>query len=207
MRRAFPFFLLLAGLILLLLPCIANHRTLQAQHQALNGYRDALSRMDEGTRSSLLIAAEAANDASLLAVDQSGIIGIVAIPALQTTLPIYLGTSETILTKGAGLLEGSSPPIGGCGHHTVLSAHRGLPEARLFRDLDRLVPGDTFTVTVLGQDLTYQVDQILVTLPSDTSALMPREGEDLCTLLTCTPYGINSHRLLVRGKRLPTPAL
>jgi len=163
--------------------------------------------LDNDTRSGLLLAAEAAGDASLLAVDQSGIIGYVTVPALEITLPIYSGTSESSLARGAGLLEGSSLPIGGAGRHTVLSAHRGLPESRLFRNLDRLSPGDTFTVTVLGKELCYQAEQILVVLPWDTSALLPQEGEDLCTLLTCTPYGINSHRLLIRGRRFFVPAL
>lgn len=125
-----------------------------------------------------------------------------SIPALEITLPIYIGTSEAVLAKGAGLLEGSSLPAGESGRHTVISAHRGLPEARMFQDLDRLVPGDTFTVTVLDRVLTYQVDRILVVPPSDTSALLPLGGKDLCTLLTCTPYGINSHRLLVQGSRI-----
>lgn len=207
MRKILPVLLLLAGFSLLLWPSLANRWNSQSQHRALEEYRAAVSRLDAEVCTSLLTAAEASNDATLLAVEGSGIIGCVAIPALQITLPIYAGTDEAALSQGAGLLEGSSLPLGGSGRHTVLSAHRGLPESRLFRDLDRLVPGDTFAVTVLDQVLTYQVDQILVTNPSDTALLAPQDGEDLCTLLTCTPYGINSHRLLVRGRRLSAPSV
>lgn len=202
MRKYCSMLLFLAGILLLLWPGCQSRKTLQQHSRELERYQAAISQLNHDTRSSLLDAADIANDAALLAVGTNEIIGSVAIPALRITLPIYIGTDSETLARGVGLLEGSSVPVGGSGRHTVLSAHRGLPEARMFRDLDRLVPGDIFTITVLGWELTYQVDQILVTLPSDTSALMPRKNEDLCTLLTCTPYGINSHRLLVRGHRI-----
>ncbi len=207
MRKYFPVLLLLAGLSLLLWPSLLKRQSCQSQHRALERYRAAVVRLDTEVCASLLAAAEAGNDSSLLVVEDSGIIGCVSIPTLQVTLPIYAGTDESSLAKGAGLLEGSSLPLGASGHHTVLSAHRGLPEARLFRDLDQLETGDLFTVTVLNRVLTYQVDQILIASPEDTSALLPRDGENLCTLLTCTPYGINSHRLLVRGRRLSSSPL
>jgi len=123
------------------------------------------------------------------------LIGYLTIPSLQLTLPIRSGTSETILRDGTGLMEGTS-----FSEHAVLCGHRGLPESRLFRDLDRLAIGDFFTVTTGDHTITYQVDQILVVTPDDTQVLLPVPGQALCTLLTCTPYGINSHRLLIRGK-------
>ena len=130
-------------------------------------------------------------------LSDAGLVGILEIPALELTLPIRQGTSEDTLRKGVGLLEGTE-----FGHHAVLCGHRGLPEARLFRDLDDLKAGDVFSVTVGENTALYQVDQILVVTPEDTAALLPEEGLALCTLLTCTPYGINSHRLLVRGQRV-----
>ena len=207
MRKYFPVLLLLAGLSLLLWPSLLKRQSCQSQHRALERYRAAVAQLDTEVCASLLAAAEAGNDPSLLAVEDSGIIGCVSVPALQIMLPIYSGTDEVSLSNGAGLLEGSSLPLGGSGRHTVLSAHRGLPDAQLFQDLDQLEVGDCFTVTVLNQVLTYRVEQILVTTPEDVSALLPRDGEDLCTLLTCTPYGINSHRLLVRGRRLSSSLL
>ena len=207
LRKIFSVLLLLTGLFLILWPVLTSRCNSCLQHQALDTYRQAVSRLDKPTCTRLLEAVEAANDAALLAVDSSGIIGSVAVPGLQICLPIYIGTSESALAAGAGLWEGGSLPIGGAGRHMVLSAHRGLPEARMFRNLDQMQPGDTFTVTVLDRVLTYQVVQILEAVPSDVLALLPREGEDLCTLVTCTPYGINSHRLLVQGQRISVPAL
>ena len=202
MRKIVSLVLLLSGLGLLVYPALSSRWNSTAQRRALLRYQAAAARLGAEGCSRLLEEAQARNDPSMLAPEDSGIIGCVAIPALQTVLPIYAGTQESNLRHGAGLLEGTSLPLGGIGQHTVLSAHRGLPEARLFRDLDRLKAGDTFTVTVLDRTLTYRVDQILTTLPEDTAPLLPQEGLDLCTLLTCTPYGINSHRLLVRGRRI-----
>lgn len=132
-----------------------------------------------------------------------GMMGTIEIPRIGIQLPVYHTTSQEVLEKAAGHLEGSSLPIGGEGTHAVLSAHRGLPSASLFTDLDQLEMGDHFMIHVLDESLCYEVDQILVVEPEDTSALEVEEGKDLVTLLTCTPYGVNSHRLLVRGHRVP----
>ena len=201
MRKPIPALLLLTGLALLLYPVLSCRQSHGRQAEALAGYRQTVSRLGEDACQQLLDAAQTQRDPALLVVDESGIIGSVSIPKLRTELPIYPGTGETQLQMGAGLLEGCSLPLGGAGCHSVLSAHNGLPEARLFTGLEQLVPGDTFTVTVLNRSLTYRIDQIQTVLPRETDALLPREGLDLCTLLTCTPYGINSHRLLVRGCR------
>ena len=120
------------------------------------------------------------------------------------TLPLYHGTSEAVLQVAIGHLEWTSLPVGGEGSHCVVSGHRGLPSAKLFTDLDKMEIGDTFLLRVLDEVLTYEVDQILIVEPQETKALMIEEGEDLCTLVTCTPYGINTHRMLVRGHRIET---
>lgn len=132
----------------------------------------------------------------------NGMIGSITIDKIDVELPIYHGTGIDVLSFAVGHLEGTSLPIGGIGNHSVLSAHRGLPSARLFTDLDKMEIGDVFVIKVFNECYTYQVDQIKVIIPSQSDDLKPVEGEDLCTLLTCTPYGINSHRLLVRGKRI-----
>lgn len=137
-----------------------------------------------------------------LNVSATGMMGYIAIDKIQVELPIYHGTGNDILSFACGHLAGSSLPVGGSGTHCVLSAHRGLPNAKLFTNLDKLQIGDTFTITILGEVLTYQVDQIKIVLPNDFSELKIVPGKDYCTLLTCTPYGINSHRLLVRGTRI-----
>ena len=139
---------------------------------------------------------------SVLDVAGNGIIGYINIPKINVNLPIYHGTSDSVLNVAAGHLEGSSLPIGGEARHSVLSAHRGLPSAKLFTDLDELEVADIFTITVLNQVLTYEVDQILIVEPTQMEALNVAAGQDYCTLLTCTPYGINSHRMLVRGHRV-----
>ena len=146
--------------------------------------------------------AEAGDYNSILDISGTGIMGYVTIEKLGVELPIYHGTSEGVLQVAAGHLEGSSLPVGGEGTHSVLSAHRGLPSARLFTNLDKMEAGDTFTVTVLDRKLTYQVDQIKIVEPQEINDLTIEEGKDYCTLMTCTPYGINSHRLLVRGERI-----
>ena len=128
--------------------------------------------------------------------------GYIEIPSIDVMLPIYHGTSEEVLQTAIGHIEGSSLPIGGPSTHCVISGHRGLPSARLFTDIDQLSEGDTFTLLVLDETLTYEVDQIRIVEPDDTSLLTIEEGQDLCTLVTCTPYGVNSHRLLVRGHRV-----
>ncbi len=137
-----------------------------------------------------------------LDVSGTGIMGYITISKIGVELPIYHGTSDGVLQVAAGHLEGSSLPVGGAGTHAVISAHRGLPSAKLFTNLDELEVGDTFTITVLDRVLTYEVDQISIVLPTETDLLQPVEGKDYVTLMTCTPYGINTHRLLVRGKRI-----
>ena len=134
----------------------------------------------------------------------TGIMGYITIQKIGVELPIYHGTGEGVLQVAAGHLEGSSLPVGGAGTHAVISAHRGLPSAKLFTNLDELEVGDTFTVTVLDRVLTYEVDRISIVLPNETDLLQPALGKDYLTLMTCTPYGINTHRLLVRGHRVET---
>lgn len=139
---------------------------------------------------------------SLLNYGGDGVMGYIDIPKIKVSIAIYHGTDESVLKKGIGHLEGSSLPVGGDSSHCVLSGHRGLPSAKLFTDLNELEIGDRFTLTILGNELIYEIDQVLTVLPDETDPLMITEGEDYCTLVTCTPYGINSHRLLVRGKRV-----
>ena len=138
---------------------------------------------------------------SLLNVTGSGIMGYIEIPKIGCTLPVYHGTDEAVLQIAVGHIEGSSLPTGGPGTHTVLSGHRGLPSAKLFTDLDQMEDGDLFVIRVLDQIMTYQVDQILIVLPEEMESLAIDPDQDYCTLVTCTPYGVNSHRLLVRGHR------
>ena len=225
-RRALPALAislaLLAGVCLLLYPTASQWWNSMHQSRAVAGYAEAVSGLDEGLYEELLSEARAYNEAlaslgssrwtmteeeyaeyeSLLSVPGTDAIGYIEIPSIGVYLPIYHGTGSAALQAGAGHLEGSSLPVGGEGTHTVISGHRGLPSARLFTDLDELGEGDVFVLHVLGEELAYEVDQVLVVEPDDLSALAIEEGLDLCTLVTCTPYGINTHRLLVRGHRV-----
>ena len=140
---------------------------------------------------------------SLLNIDGNGMMGYIRIPKIDVMLPIYHGTEEKVLQVAAGHISTSSLPVGGESTHSVLTGHRGLPSARLFTDLDQLAQGDVFYLHILDHKLAYQVDQILTVLPTETEALEIIEGEDLCTLVTCTPYAVNTHRLLIRGHRIP----
>lgn len=168
--------------------------------QAAIAYNESLKpiRYD---REALQAAAESYDE--LLNLHGSGLMGYVEIPKIEVNLPIYHGTSEEVLQKGIGHLLGSSLPIGGEGFHSVLTGHSGLAGAKLFSDLEQLVPGDTFFLHILGETLAYEVTEINTVLPYETELLLAVPGEDLCTLVTCTPYGVNSHRLLVRGSRVP----
>ena len=139
---------------------------------------------------------------SLLNVNETGIMGYIDIPKIKILLPIYHGVDEAVLQVAIGHLSGTSLPVGGKSSHCVVSGHRGLPSAKLFTDIDKLVEGDTWTINVLDRTLTYEVDQIRVVEPTDLSDLQIEKGKDYCTLVTCTPYGINTHRLLVRGHRI-----
>ena len=220
----------LAGLSLLLYPFVSNQWNNHRQKQLSGNYesvvadKEAAGNIDYAAE---MKKAEAYNDALLpsilpdsfavaeaqteadssyensLNIAGDGMMGIVEIPKIDIKLPIYHGTSDEVLQKAAGHLEGSSLPIGGENTHAVISAHRGLPSASLFTDLDQLEIGDHFLIHVLDETLCYEVDQILVVDPEDTSALAVEDGEDLMTLLTCTPYGVNTQRLMVRGHRVP----
>ena len=222
--------LFLAGLSLLLYPMIANQWNTYRQSRLISSYDDTVSKMEkegsidyeaqweraraynEALLPSILPDSFAVAEASdepdeeymaCLNLAGDGIMGTVEIPKINIALPIYHTTSEEVLEKAAGHLEGSSLPTGGESTHAVISAHRGLPSASLFTDLDRLEEGDHFLLHILDDTLAYQVDQITVVEPEETQGLAVTEGEDLVTLLTCTPYGVNSHRLLVRGHRVP----
>lgn len=167
--------------------------------EAANEYNAAIAALGSATAISLPDLIEGYDET--LDISGTGIMGYITIEKINVQLPIYHGTSTGVLQIAAGHLEGSSLPVGGESTHCVISAHRGLPSAKLFTDLDQLEVGDLFTITVLDQVLTYEVDQITIVEPDQIEALYIEEGKDYCTLMTCTPYGINSHRLLVRGVR------
>ena len=216
----------LLGLGILLYPSVSDYWNSMHQTRAISAYEDTLSGMTQKDYSEYFAQADAYNAAlaslptpltgyevldtleevpkyrDVLDVNGMGIMGYIDIDEIGVELPIYHGTDPSVLNVAVGHLEGTSLPVGGVGTHCVLSAHRGLPSARLFTDLDRLKVGDTFTLTVLNRLLTYQVDQVLIVEPEQVEALAIDPNEDYCTLVTCTPYGINSHRLLVRGHRV-----
>lgn len=219
----------LAGLSLLLYPFVANQWNNYRQKQLISGYEQVVSDKEaaEGIDyDAERKKAEDYNEALLPCVlpdsfalaESSGVdpvymntlniagdemMGSVEIPKINIKIPIYHTTEEDVLNKGAGHLEGSSLPVGGANTHAVISAHRGLPSASLFTDLDQMKVGDHFLLHVLDETLCYEVDKISVVKPEDTSALAVEDGQDLVTLLTCTPYGVNTERLLVRGRRVP----
>ena len=216
---------LVLGLALVLYPTLSNILKTVAYHRAIQDYQTVVAEIDEETYDDILAGAQAYNEKlskagsvrstlpdeelaeynKQLVIEGTDVMGYVTIPKINVSLPVYHGTSDAVLQSGIGHLEGSSLPVGGKGTHAVLSAHRGLPSARLFTDIDQLVEGDTFTVRVLREVLTYQVDSIQTVLPNEINVLKMDPDQDYCTLLTCTPYGVNSHRLLVRGHRIPTP--
>lgn len=217
---------LLAGLSLLLYPSFSDYWNSFHQSRAIAGYTEEVSSMDndvyedfrsqaqqyneklflrQKTENAFLIPEEQlAEYEQLLDVTGLGIMGYIEIPSIDVSLPIYHGTSDTVLQIAVGHLDWTSLPVGVESTHCVLSGHRGLPSAKLFTNLDKLAVGDTFLMQVLDEVLTYEVDQILIVEPDETQALMIEEGKDYCTLVTCTPYGVNSHRLLVRGHRIET---
>lgn len=211
----------LVGLSLLLYPTVSDYWNSLHQSQAIVEYSRRVEEMDgelyeklwnEAIEYNRVLAdrsdrfemtrADRQEYESLLNVSGNGIMGYIEVPAINCSLPIYHGTNEAVLQTSIGHLEGSSLPTGGAGTHCVVSGHRGLPSARLFTDLDKLTEGDIFILKVLDQTLTYEVDQILTVDPYDLSALAIDPQQDYCTLVTCTPYGINTHRLLVRGHRV-----
>ena len=215
----------LAGLSLLLYPTVSDYWNSLHASKAVAAYDQEVRQLDQGRYDALLDAAREYNRTlldrssgyyltddqkarydSLLNVDGGGIMGYIEIPTIKLSLPIYHGTEEDVLQIAVGHLDWSSLPVGGESTHCVLSGHRGLPSAKLFTNLDQLVEGDAFVIRTLDEVLTYEVDQILIVEPDDVSALSIEEGKDLCTLVTCTPYGVNSHRLLVRGHRVANPS-
>lgn len=212
--------MLLVGLSLLLYPSISDYWNSFHQSQAITSYVEQLVEIDEDKYIELWQDAIDYNDAlanhniymltpeqkkeyeKMLNISNSGVMGYIEIPQIKTSLPIYHGTDESVLQVAVGHLEWTSLPTGGKGTHCVISGHRGLPSAKLFSDLDQLAEGDIFVLRILNEVLTYEVDQILIVEPDDVSALHIDEEKDYVTLVTCTPYGINSHRLLVRGHRI-----
>ena len=219
---------MIAGIGILLYPAVSNLMYEQRQKELAEYYESIVTEMPEEEKDSQWEECRIYNDdlraggvlltdpfdeaqldpsahpyVDLLNAAGDGAMGSLEIPAIGVDLVIYHGTEEEVLQKGVGHLQGSSLPVGGTGTHAVLSAHTGLSDKKLFTDLDQLEKGDTFYIHVLGDILAYQVDQIKVVLPSDTEDLQINAEEDYVTLITCTPYGINSHRLLVRGTRVP----
>ena len=212
---------LLIGLSLMLYPTVSDYWNSFHQSRAIATYAEQVSLIDDNTCKQLWEEAAAYNQTlfcktnryfmtdeereiynGLLDISGSGIIGYIEIPEINCSLPIYHGTDEAVLQIAVGHIEGTSLPVGGESTHCVLSGHRGLPSSRLFTDLDKLENGDIFMLRVLNETLTYEVDQIRIVLPTDLSDLDIVRGADYCTLVTCTPYGINTHRLLVRGHRI-----
>lgn len=205
----------------LLYPTVSDYWNSLHQSQAIATYADSVENMDEQDYEKLWDAAVSYNQKlfqsghglglkdeekeeynKLLDVSGTGIMSYIEIPKIKCSLPVYHGTDEGVLQIAVGHIEGSSLPVGGLNTHCVLSGHRGLPSAKLFSNLDKLEEGDIFMIRTLDQTLTYEVDQIRIVLPDEVEDLKIEEGKDLCTLVTCTPYGINTHRLLVRGHRV-----
>lgn len=216
---------LLAGALLLLYPTISDYWNSLHQSRAIASYAEQVADLDDNMYEQLWADARAYNETlgsstsrfvmtdeqkkvydALLNIAGNGVMGYIEIPKIKCNLPIYHGTDESVLQIAIGHVQGSSLPVGGAGTHCVLSGHRGLPRAKLFTDIDQLTEGDVFLLRVLDETLTYEVDQIRTVLPDELDDLAIEEGKDYCTLVTCTPYGINSHRLLVRGHRVENQA-
>lgn len=215
---------MIVGLGLILYPSFSDYWNSFTQSRIIMEYADNIANMNTEEYKRIISSAKQYNDElrsksnrwsmtesdlnaymAELNIDGKGSIGYISIPKIDQRLPIYHGTSENTLISAIGHLEGTSLPVGGAGTHCVLSGHRGLPSARLFTDLDKMKEGDTFTLTILNEMLTYEVDQVRIIEPSDYSQLQIDEAGDYCTLMTCTPYGINTQRLLVRGRRIDNP--
>ncbi|MGN1403461.1 MAG: class C sortase [Ruminococcus sp.] len=214
--------LLLVGLSVMLYPTVSNWWNSRVQSYAVAEYDQAVEQMDNSEKEQLLANAHAYNAAlnqvyapfenydelpdyeEQLNISGTGIMGYITIPKIKVELPIYHGTSAEILNVAVGHLQGSSLPVGGTDTHAVISAHRGLPSAKLFSDLDQMAEGDTFTITILDEVLTYEVEKIMIVEPDEIDKLAVIPGGDYVTLMTCTPYGVNTHRLLVRAHRIDT---
>lgn len=215
----FMIIILAVGLGIMLYPTLSNYFNSRVQSKAITDYAKTVAKMDDSERQSRLSKAQNYNRllaeipspyenydsiegyGDFLDVSDTGIMGYVDIPKINVSLPIYHSTSPEVLNIAVGHMQGSSLPVGGKGSHTVISSHRGLPSSRLFTDIDRLVEDDTFTITVLDEVMTYTVDKITVIKPNEFDELKVIPDGDYVTLMTCTPYGINTHRLLVRGQR------
>ena len=216
---------LLAGALLLLYPTVSDYWNSFHQSRAIASYAEQVADLDDNTYDQIWADARAYNETldnstsrfvmteeqkkiyeALLNIADNGVMGYIEIPKIKCNLPIYHGTDEAVLQIAIGHVQGSSLPAGGESTHCVLSGHRGLPSAKLFSDLDQLTEGDVFLMRVLDETLTYEVDQIRTVLPDELDDLAIEEGKEYCTLVTCTPYGINSHRLLVRGHRVENQA-
>ena len=217
--------LVIAGIALLLYPTVSNWLYERNAPKAIQGYNEAVENLDEEEIAMQWAMAEKYNAAlsgsdiedpfvpgsgavlpdnyTMVLDTDDGIMGYIEIPKIDVYLPIFHGTGEAELQKGAGHIENTAFPIGGEGNHAVITGHRAMTKAKMFTDLDKLAEGDVFYVHVLNETLAYQVDQILVVEPEDTTALRPVSGEDYVSLVTCTPYGINSHRLLIRETHIP----
>lgn len=223
--RIFAGVLFLLGASILLYPSVSAYLNSQNQAKVVEDYSNQVKQMNDVETEKELQKAREFNEnlKRTVVIDpfteemnqqlseeylkilnkNNGQIGTLIIPKIQLKLPVYHGTEAKVLKKGVGHIQNTAFPVGGGGTHAVLSAHRGLPEARLFTDLDKLEKGDMFFIQVLDETLAYEVDQIKTVLPEDTGDLQPSEEQDYVTLVTCTPYGVNTHRLLVRGKRVP----
>ncbi len=213
---------LAVGTGLLLYPSVANYWNSFHQTRAIMDYNDAISSMTTEQYQQILDDAKAYNKRlgetgiqwvmtdeqkeeynKMLKIDGSEVMGYISIPKIHVKIPVYHGTDETVLQSSIGHLEQTSLPVGGESSHCSVSGHRGLPSARLFTDLDKIREGDTWTMNVLNETLTYEADQIRIVEPKDLTNLNITESKDFCTLITCTPYGVNTHRLLIRGHRIP----
>lgn len=216
--------ILIAGLSLLIYPSFSDYWNSFTQSQVIVDYTKQIDNLDEEKYDRILSEARAYNEKligrrnpyllsdeqkaeydELLDISGIGIMGYIEIPSINCTLPVYHGTDDSVLQIAVGHLEWSSLPVGGKGTHCVLSGHRGLPSAKLFTDLDKVVVGDIFILRVLDEVFTYEVDSIMIVEPHETDSLLIEKEKDYCTLITCTPYAINTHRILVRGERVENP--
>lgn len=221
LANIFPVLIFVIGLSLLLYPSFSDYWNSFHQSRAIASYADTVAEISdydytkiwneaisynqkvfEKGQNWVLTEEELEEYQSVLNIGGNGIMGYIEIPSIKVSLPIYHGVDEAVLQIAVGHIGGSSLPVGGANSHCVISGHRGLPSAKLFTNLDQLKEGDIFMMRILDETLTYEVNQIRIVEPEDLSDIVIVEGKDLCTLVTCTPYGVNSHRLLVRGHRI-----
>lgn len=214
--------MLLVGLAVMLYPTVSDWWNKNIATHSITSYNETIAQLDTGETERMLQQAHEYNEKlariyaplvnhdevpgyeDILNISNTGIMGYISIPFIKVELPIYHGTSEEVLNIAAGHLKGTSFPVGGANTHAVISAHRGLPSAKLFTDLDQLVVGDTFTINILGEVLTYEIEEIAIVEPQEVDKLAIIPNSDYVTLMTCTPYGINTHRMLLRSRRIET---